>query len=332
MVAEAWGPGGGAAGGGTSKGCGAGGGGYSAFTTTVTPGQTIYYNVGVGGVGATGNGNNGSNSWVNPASNVQPSSNGCVAATGVGGTGLFGGAGGAGSIGTTNFTGGTGGVGVSPTGGGGGGGAGSAGNGTSSPGTTSGAGGTPDGGAGGAGGLSSANGIVGGSPGGGGGGSWNATGANGGNGQVRLTFTTLVVTATYTKYQDFTEQLHRAKHDFGTHVFKIALTNTAPNVATHRSLSDISEIAAGNGYTGGGVAVAISLSRSGGTTTISATNITITAAGGSIASFRYFVLYNDSMTSPADGLIVYWDCGASQTVANGEALTVNFSPIVFTHT
>ena len=142
----------------------------------------------------------------------------------------------------------------------------------------------------------------------------------------------VTATASYAKYNDFTEQLHRGKHDFGTHTFKIALSNTAPDVATHRSLSDISEITAGNGYAAGGVATTISISRTAGTTTISATDTTITAAGGSIANFRYVVLYNDSMTSPADGLVNYWDCGATQTVASGQSLVIDFSPIVFTHT
>jgi len=137
--------------------------------------------------------------------------------------------------------------------------------------------------------------------------------------------------ATYTKYQDFSEQLHRAKHDFGSHVYKVALTNTAPNVATHVGLADITEIAAGNGYTAGGTATTIGISETGGTTTVTATDTTFTASGGTIATFRYAVLYNDTATSPADALVCYWDSGAAQSITSGNSFVVDFGASLFTH-
>lgn len=186
MVGEAW--GGGGSGGGFFSGAAPGGSGcgYSKFTIAVTPGQTIYYTVGAGGVAGTGTGNDGGVSWVNPAANVQPAVTGCV---GGGGFGLSntGPLGGAGTIGTTNFSGGNGVVGVNPNGGGGGGGAGSAGNGGNASGITAGIAGTPDGGAGSAGGNASS--LAGAQPGGGSGGAWNGTSAKGGDGKVKLTFT-----------------------------------------------------------------------------------------------------------------------------------------------
>lgn len=137
--------------------------------------------------------------------------------------------------------------------------------------------------------------------------------------------------ATYTKYQDFSEQLHRAKHDFGSHTYKVALTNTAPNVATHAGLADITEISAGNGYSAGGTATTIGISETGGTTTVTATDVTFTASGGSIANFRYAVLYNDTATSPADALVAYWDSGATQTITTGNSFVVDFGANLFTH-
>lgn len=59
--------------------------------------------------------------------------------------------------------------------------------------------------------------------------------------------------AVYNKFQDFVEQLVLAKHNFdgSTHVFKVALSNTAPS-ASNAVLADITQIANGNGYTTGG--------------------------------------------------------------------------------
>lgn len=130
--------------------------------------------------------------------------------------------------------------------------------------------------------------------------------------------------AVYVKYQDFADQLVRGVHDFDAHTFKVALTNTAPNVATHTSLSNITEISAGNGYTAGGTATTITPSETSGTAKITGTDVVFTAAGGTIGPFRYAVLYNDTATSPADALIAYWDYGSSVTLADTETFTVDF--------
>jgi hypothetical protein len=44
-----------------------------------------------------------------------------------------------------------------------------------------------------------------------------------------------------------------------------------------------------------------------------------------IGPFRYFVLYDDTPTSPADPLLGWWDYGSSITLADGESVTVDFS-------
>jgi hypothetical protein len=49
-------------------------------------------------------------------------------------------------------------------------------------------------------------------------------------------------------------------------------------------------------------------------------------AGGSIAQFRYAVLYNDTPTSPADPLIGWYDYGAEINVTNGNSFTVALDP------
>lgn len=130
--------------------------------------------------------------------------------------------------------------------------------------------------------------------------------------------------ATQNKFNDYTNQLVRAKHDWSSHVFKVMLTNTAPSAA-NTVKGDITEIGAGNGYTAGGPATTPTISSAAGVATINGTQVVITASGGSIGPFRYAVLYNDSQASPAKPLVSYIDYGASQTLNDGESLTVKFN-------
>jgi hypothetical protein len=126
--------------------------------------------------------------------------------------------------------------------------------------------------------------------------------------------------ATYNKFNQFTKDLIDGEHDFDAHVFKVMLTNTAP-VATNSIKSDLTEISAGNGYTAGGTATAISTSTASGTAKIIGTDVVFTASGA-VGPFRYAVLYND--THADDALISWWDYGSSISLANGETFTVDF--------
>ena len=128
--------------------------------------------------------------------------------------------------------------------------------------------------------------------------------------------------ATFQKFNDFSEQLARGVHDWDAHTFKVALTNAAP-LATNTVLADITQIAAGNGYTAGGTATTITISETGGTTTVNGTQVVFTASG-TMAPCRYAVLYNDTATSPADALVGWWDYGSSITLAVGETFTIDF--------
>lgn len=130
--------------------------------------------------------------------------------------------------------------------------------------------------------------------------------------------------AAFAAFNKVVEDLGNAVHNFSTASFKVMLTNTAP-VATNSVKADLTEIAAGNGYTAGGNAAALtSWSQSSGTgKLILADPATWTASGGSIGPFRYVVLYNDTPTSPADPLIGWWDYGSSITLATGETFTAD---------
>lgn len=57
--------------------------------------------------------------------------------------------------------------------------------------------------------------------------------------------------ATFNKFNAFVQDLTRKVHNLNSDTLKILLTNVAP-VATNAVKADLTEIAAGNGYTAGG--------------------------------------------------------------------------------
>lgn len=135
--------------------------------------------------------------------------------------------------------------------------------------------------------------------------------------------------ATYVKYNQFVEDLAKAVHNFGTHSFKVALSNGTPS-ASHATLSAITELSTANGYTAGGATTTIGISESAGTVTVTATDPAAWTASGAGITFRYAALYNDTATSPADALIAYWDNGSSTTVTAGNTLQIDFAATLFT--
>lgn len=127
----------------------------------------------------------------------------------------------------------------------------------------------------------------------------------------------------YNKFNQFVEDLAKKKHDLSADVQKVMLSNTAP-VATNAIKTDITDIAAGNGYTAGGTAATItSCVQTSGTLKLILADVVFTATGA-VGPFRYVVLYNDTQTTPAKPLIAWWDYGSSISLANTETFTVDF--------
>lgn len=135
--------------------------------------------------------------------------------------------------------------------------------------------------------------------------------------------------ATLTKYNQFVQDLASGVHQLQTgtsHVIKAMLSNTAGDVAaTLATRSQVTEIAAGNGYTTGGISVGtITGSQSSGTfKLVGGTDPVWTSSGAGMATFRYVILYNDTPTSPADPLIGSYDYGSALTLAVGETFTLD---------
>lgn len=131
--------------------------------------------------------------------------------------------------------------------------------------------------------------------------------------------------AAFNKFNSFVEALAEKVHNLGSDTLKVMLTNTAP-VATNTVKANLTEIAAGNGYTAGGntATVTSSAQTSGTYKLVLGDPATWTATGGSIGPFQYAVLYNDTATN--DELIGWWDYGSAVTLADGESFAVDFDP------
>ena len=128
--------------------------------------------------------------------------------------------------------------------------------------------------------------------------------------------------ATFVKFNSFVEALAEKVHNLGSDTLKVALTNSAPSASTDTQLSNITQIANGNGYTTGGTQATISSSaQSSGTYKLVLNDVVFTATGA-MGTFRYVVLYND--TASNDELIGYYDYGASVSLNSGETFTVDF--------
>jgi hypothetical protein len=127
--------------------------------------------------------------------------------------------------------------------------------------------------------------------------------------------------ATQTKFNCFTEDIGREIHQLDSDTLKVMLTNVLP-VVGNTVKANITEIAAGNGYTAGGATIgATDYTQTGGQGRLTGSNVTITASGGTIGPFRYAVIYNS--TPAAGNLISFVDNGSSITLNSGENFLVD---------
>lgn len=127
--------------------------------------------------------------------------------------------------------------------------------------------------------------------------------------------------ATYVKFHQFVEDMAHKVHDLETDQLVVALTNTAPNASTDAVLADITEISYTN-LSSRNLTQASS-GQTSGTYTLDLGNVTLTASG-TVPTFQYVVVYNDTPTAPADPLICYFDYGGAVDLSSGESFTINF--------
>ncbi len=124
------------------------------------------------------------------------------------------------------------------------------------------------------------------------------------------------------KFQSFVNQLGLGTFNLNTDTLKLMLTNVAP-VVTNTIKANLTEIAAGGGYTAGGEDTQNSWAASVGTATLTGTEITWVATVGGMAQFRYLALYDD--TPAGDPLAIFWDNAVAVTLAEGESFIARFN-------
>lgn len=132
--------------------------------------------------------------------------------------------------------------------------------------------------------------------------------------------------AAFVKYNSGVEALVEGVNA-GSDTWKIALTNTAPNVSTNTVLADITDLTTVGGYTAGGntCSVTSSLQTAGVYKLILGSPATWTASGAGF-TFRYAVLYD---ATSSNALVGYWDYGVGGVVmngANGDTFTITLDP------
>lgn len=129
--------------------------------------------------------------------------------------------------------------------------------------------------------------------------------------------------ATFNKFNSFVEALAEKTHNLGSDTLTVALTNTLP-VNTNTQLTNITEISYTNiqdGTTTGRNLTGVTSAQTSGTYKLDANDLVLTATG-TVPTFRYVVLYNNTATN--DELIGWYDYGGTVDLLNGETFTVTW--------
>lgn len=129
--------------------------------------------------------------------------------------------------------------------------------------------------------------------------------------------------AVFNKFNSFVEALAEKVHNLGSDTLTVALTNSAP-IATNTQLSNITEISytnIQNGTTTGRDLTGVTSAQTSGTYKLDANDLVLTATG-TVPTFRYVVLYNNTATN--EELIGWYDYGATVSLLNGETFTITW--------
>lgn len=127
--------------------------------------------------------------------------------------------------------------------------------------------------------------------------------------------------ATFNKFNSFVEALAEKVHNLGSDTLTIALCAAAnAPVATNSQLSNLTQIVYTN--LSSRVLTTASSAQTSGTYKLVLNDLVLTASGGSVAAFRYIVIYNDTATNKE--LIGWYDYGSEVTLNSGDTFTIDF--------
>jgi len=125
--------------------------------------------------------------------------------------------------------------------------------------------------------------------------------------------------ATYSKFNSFVKALAEKVHNLGADTLTIALSAVAP-VATNSVLADLTQISYTN--LSARALTTASSAQTSGTYKLVVNDLTLTASGGAVASFRYISIYNDTASNKE--LIGFYDYGSTVTMADGDQFVLDF--------
>ena len=130
--------------------------------------------------------------------------------------------------------------------------------------------------------------------------------------------------ATYTKFQQFVEDLAHGVHDLETDAITVALSNTAPSASADAVLGDITTVSTAN--LDDITLTVSSSSQTSGTYKLVLADKTMTASGA-VGPFQYVIIYNDSAANKE--LICFFDYGSEVTLAKDDTFKLDFGTELF---
>ena len=118
--------------------------------------------------------------------------------------------------------------------------------------------------------------------------------------------------------------------DLASDQFVVALSNTAPGSESTPPtgdgdgvLANVTEVSYTN-LSSRNITTSSS-SQSSGTYALVLTDLVLTSSGGTTGPFRYVYIYDDTVATPVDPLVCYYDYGSALTLNDGETLTIDFN-------
>lgn len=125
-------------------------------------------------------------------------------------------------------------------------------------------------------------------------------------------------------YNEFKEELLKGTIDCENDTFKLILVaGHTPNIDTHTGYSSVSgDEESGTGYTAGGETLAsLTVTKDNTNDRASWDAADVTWTGLDVGTPSHAILYDDTVTSPADCLVAYWEV---TTASNGGNYTIQW--------